>query len=479
MTRIEQPNEARSHVAGDLTGHVARYILSRRYESWSADAVEKIRVHLYDTLLAIVSGHDLPAGKHAATYVEEYGTTDRPGGRVLGTDATLPPEVAAMVNGTLAHADETDDTSELARMHPGASIIPAALAVAGPAGATGREVLNAILTGYQVGIAFPLAIWAEPHERMHCSRTSHNAGQVMGAVAAAGVLMGLDETRMRYALSYAAQQSSGINSLYRDSHHVEKAYVFGGLPAAQGVQAATLARLGFTGVVDILDRSVNLFDSYEGRSNPAALPGLLEDPAGGVFAADIKLYPVGLPIQAAAQAMGQLLAQSPIDPSKIASVTCHLPSQKAFVVDDRDMPAICLQYILAAMIEDGGLTFENSHDQIRLNHSRGTGLMSRVALVHDAALDPVERTGSRNRAVVRITFNDGSEQVARVDALSGTRFAPATWDDMERKTTMVFGRNHATRLNPLRERVLGFESVEFAQDGAAPFYEALILGRNP
>jgi len=455
----------RKEAAADITGQVARFICATRYEDWSSEAVAKIKIHIFDTLLAMLSGHALPAGRLANTYLAEYGDCDGPSGRVIGTDRQVPSEVAAMINGMLAHADETDDTSELARMHPGASIVPAALAVAGASKADGRDLLNAILTGYRVGIAFPQAIWADPAERMLSSRTTHNVGQVMGAVAAAGRLMRLNEMQMRYALSYAAQQASGINSLYRDLHHVEKAYAFGGLPAAQGVQAARLAKLGFTGVADVLDQSVNLFETYEGRSDAGALPAMIHDEAGGVFQADIKLYPVGLPIQAAAQAMDDILSRGPLDPAEVNRVVCHLPSQKSFIVDDREMPAISLQYILATMIEDGSLSYANSHDQDRLDRNRGKGLVARVELVHDHALNPKVLTGSRNRARVCVELRDGSSRSAAVDHLRGTRFAPATWADIERKTELIFGTKLKKEFAALRHSTEDLECHGSPTDG--------------
>jgi 2-methylcitrate dehydratase PrpD len=418
-----------------LTGQVADYIVSRRFEDWSDAAVEKVKVHLFDTWVAMESGRHLVAGQRALSYANTSSCDC--GCRIIGGDFNTTPEVAAIVNGMLAHADETDDTSETARMHPGASIVPAALAIADLSGADGSSFLNAILIGYQVGIAFPQAVWADDAERMHAARATHNVGQVMGAVAAAGSLLRLDQEAMRFALSYAAQECSGVNSLYRERQHVEKAYVFGGMPASQGVRAARFAQLGFTGVPDILDTNINFFDTFACRSDPDLLMRNILDPEAGVFQADIKLYPVGLPIQAAAQAMDQVLAQTTFESSEIAEIVCHLPSQKAYVVDDRDMPPISLQYILSTMAEDGGLTFENSHDQGRLNRNRSDGLQRRVRLIHDDAMNPSESGGSRNRALLRIELTDGRSLVAQVDRLKGTRFQPATWGDMHAKARAI------------------------------------------
>lgn len=443
-----------------LTNDVAEYIVKTSIDAWSAEAIDKAKIHIVDTLLAIVSGRHLPAGRKALEFQAAHGRSVSSGARILGTDFYSPPEIAAMVNGMFAHADETDDTSESARMHPGASIVPAAFAVVDQFGASGEDFLNAVLVGYQVGVAFPQAVWADAHSRMHSPRATHNVGQIMGAVATAGRLLKLDAQQMCYALSYAAQQTSGVNSLYRERQHVEKAYVFGGLPAEQGVRAAIFASLGFTGVTDVFDTRINFFDSFEGRSDPVILTRELANLQGGVFQSDIKLYPVGLPIQAAAQAMDEILASRPIEATAVSHVICKLPSQKAYIVDDRDMPPISLQYVLATMLEDGALTFANSHDQNRLDTERGKGLMSRVTLIHDDTLNPAHERGSRNRARVTVTLNGGEEVSASVDELKGTRFSPANWADIIRKAEGVLGSEKKDSISDLVNAVRGLESQQ-------------------
>src|SRR5699024_6198825 len=130
------------------------------------------------------------------------------------------------------------------------------------------------------------------------------------------------------------------------------------------------------------------------------------------------------------QAMDEILSTHSFGVADIARVACHLPSQKAYIVDDRDMPPICLQYILATMLEDGGLTFYNSHDQQRLDRNRHNGLMSRIELVHSEALNPSDDRGSRNRAHIFIEMKSGKVISAKVDELKGTCFSPAQWGDM-------------------------------------------------
>src|SRR5690625_2667671 len=125
-----------------LTRTLAENVVATRYDDWTDEAVEKIRIHIFDTLIAIQGGMTLPAGEKALSFAATRPADAGERARVMGTDMQLSPENAALVNGILAHADETDDTSETARMHPGASIVPSAFAVGESLGRSGREVLN-------------------------------------------------------------------------------------------------------------------------------------------------------------------------------------------------------------------------------------------------------------------------------------------------------------------------------------------------
>ena len=93
----------------------------------------------------------------------------------------------------------------------------------------------------------------------------------MGAAAAAASLAGLDEKGIRYALSYDAQQVSGLWSWVRDPEHVEKAFDFSGMGARNGVTAAIMAQMGFTGVWDVLDGEHNVLAAFSTEPKPEAM----------------------------------------------------------------------------------------------------------------------------------------------------------------------------------------------------------------
>src|SRR4051812_18652491 len=112
-------------------------------------AVEKARHHILDTLAAMVSGTELKPGQLAIGYAQAQGGA--PEASIVGTRLRTSAVNAALANGMLAHADETDDSHAPSRTHPGCAVVPAALAVAERQRASGEAFLRAAGVGYHVG----------------------------------------------------------------------------------------------------------------------------------------------------------------------------------------------------------------------------------------------------------------------------------------------------------------------------------------
>src|SRR4051794_34039407 len=238
----------------------------RRLSDYIADALasplpeevaEKTRHHVLDTLAAMVSGANLQPGRVAIGYVQTLGGTRE--ASVVGTRIKTSAVHAALANGMLAHADETDDSHAPSRNHPGCAVIPAALAVAESVHASGDDLIRAVVLGYDVAARLNYALGADAFAA--ASRSSHSFGGTFGAGAAAGALLGLDDRQVRHLLSFCAQQASGIGCNVRDSEHVEKAFDFGGMPARNGVAAATMVAAGMTGVEDVFSGERNFFEA--------------------------------------------------------------------------------------------------------------------------------------------------------------------------------------------------------------------------
>ena len=253
----------------------------------------------------MVSGSRLKPGEMAIRYARSQGGVAE--ASVLATDIMTSAVNAALVNGMFAHADETDDFEPVTKAHPGSAIVPAALAMAEREGRSGTELIAAVALGYDVCCRFLLALGPDRVRAGH--RSAEGTSSTMGAVAAAASLARLDENGMRFALSYAAQQVSGIWSWVRDAEHVEKAFDFSGMGARNGVTAAIMVQLGFTGVFDVLDGEHNALQALSGDPTPEAMVAGL---GSRFFVTEtaIKPYSVGYPIQSPLDAFLTLLAST-------------------------------------------------------------------------------------------------------------------------------------------------------------------------
>lgn len=299
---------------------------------------------------------------------------------------------AALANGMLAHADETDDSHKDSRCHPGCGVVPVALVMAEKEGRSGEALLRAMVLGYDVCCRITPALGVDPfYEAGH---STHSFAPLFGA-AAAGALAGLDEEQIPWLISYTAQQASGVNCWQRDKDHIEKAFDFGGMPARDGVTAATMVAAEFTGVADVFSGPRNFFSAFS--SNPK--PELLTEDLGKRFEimeTNIKKWSVGSPIQAALDSLEFLIRDNGLKPDQIDRISVRMSDKESHVVDDRNMPDINLQHLLALLAVDGTLTFASSHDGERMNDPAVAEVRNKVALIPDSGL-PRRRPIIRNR----------------------------------------------------------------------------------
>jgi len=203
--------------AADITGRLARYMVEARSRTLPPKVALEGKHRILDTLGAMVSGAHLKPGEMAIKYIRAQGGV--PEASVLTTDIKTSAVNAAMANAMLAHADETDDVELVTKTHPGSSSVAAAMAMAEREGSSGMDLLRAVTLGYDVCCRFLMALGPDLVRGTH--RSAEGVGATYSSVAAAASLARLDETGMRYALSYAAQQVSGLWSWTQDTEHVE------------------------------------------------------------------------------------------------------------------------------------------------------------------------------------------------------------------------------------------------------------------
>lgn len=407
------------------TGALANYMARSQQITLPPEVELKTKLHILDTLAAIVSGSRLKPGLFAARFVKEMG--GRAEATVLATNHMTSAIDAALANGIAAHADETDDSHLNARAHLGCAVVPAAWAIAERHRKSGQAVINAVALGYDVGARSTIALGYGPSKTQKFSTHSIAAG--FGAAAAAASLLNLASQQCSFVLSYAAQQASGIPSWNRDSEHVEKAFDFGGMGARNGVFAALFVNAGATGVVDSLTGHHSFLHAFGENAAAAALT----DGLGSRFEvmnASIKKWCVGSPIQAALDSLTYLMSEHRIRAADVKQVVVTMPDDRLHIVSNREIPDICLQHLLALTLLDGTLSFATSHDEARMRDPAVLALRDRIAAVPSAELTHARPA---RQAVVALELTNGRTVEKRTYAVRGTPDNPMTPEEVKTK----------------------------------------------
>ena len=406
---------------------LSAYIAAAPGKDLPPEVTERAKLHLLDTISAMISGSRLLPGLRAIHYVESLGGTRE--ACVLGTNLVTSAVNAALANGMLAHSDETDDAYYIALVHPGCSVVPAALAMAERERSGGSALLRAIVLGYDICARTSKMLGVERFRS--AGHSTHSFGGTFGSAAAAGALARLDADRVRYLLSYAAQQASGLSCWARDVEHIEKAFHFGGMPARNGITAATMVAGNFTAVEDVFSGDRGFFHAYEGYVQPRKMvQGLGRE--FDIMQTAIKRWPVGYPIQAPLDALSNLIATHGITAADVDRVMVRIDEQGARTVNKRRMASINIQHLMAMMLIDGEITFASAHDEKRVSDPAVVRLKKCIELSESRELSKAKTT----QAIVEIVTRSGGRFSYHTRAVRGSATNP-----MKREEVAVKGRD--------------------------------------
>jgi 2-methylcitrate dehydratase PrpD len=413
---------------------------------------EKTKHHLLDTVAAMVSGARLLPGRKAIAFARARGGTKE--ALVVADGFLAAAENAALANGMLAHADETDDSHAPSLTHPGCGIVPAALAMAERERRGGQALLRAVALGYDVGCRLTQAL--DAYQFREDGHSTHSFGPMFGAGAAAASLMGLDQRKVRYCLSYTAQQASGISCWMRDEEHIEKAFDFGGMPARNGVAAALMVAHGFTGVEDALSGERSFFVAHGRKPEPERLIAALGE-SYEVMNTNIKRWSVGSPIQAPLDALAELMNDRSFTAGDVERLVVRVAHQGANTTDNRAMPDICMQHLCAVMLIDRTVSFKAAHDERRMRDPRVLAVRKRIELVGD---DELTRAMPSRQGIVELELRDGRRLRQHTKAVRGTAENPMTRVEVQAKAyDLVAPVLGAARARRLCEAILNVEAV--------------------
>ena len=252
-----------------VTASLARYMASAKAEELPAWTLHEAKRTLINLLGISLSASVMPA----ARIMLEWATAEAaaPRASVVGSSLRTSPATAALLNGYLAHLQDYDDTHFPTVLHPTAPVWPAVLAAAEVTGASGREACAAFVLGAETACRVAMSV-----HPWHYDAGWHITGTagVFGAAAGAGRLFGLSPEQMTHALGIAGTQAGGVREVFgTDSKAMHPAK-----GASNGLQAAQLARAGFTSADDVLGgrRGFWAVLSPAGHSEEELLGGLGE-----------------------------------------------------------------------------------------------------------------------------------------------------------------------------------------------------------
>ena len=247
------------------TRELAEFTAGNSYETLPGAVRERVKALALDLVgIALRARNEAESTGPMVAAAARLGMT---GGActVIGDAAGYSPPGAAMLNGTLAHSLDFDDTHAPASLHPSAPIVPAALAAAEMTGADGRAAIAAIVAGYEVQIRLALAL--DP--AAHYDRGFHPTATcgAFGAAAAAGRLLGLDPEGFAHAFGIVLSMSAGSMQYLVNGAWTKRSHV--GHAAMCGLIAATLAREGYKGASEAIEGKWGFLHAYAPAADAA------------------------------------------------------------------------------------------------------------------------------------------------------------------------------------------------------------------
>ncbi len=433
-----------------ITRELAEFVAGNSYDGLPGEVRERAKALILDLVgIAVRARNEAESTPAMVAAASHLGLADG-ACTVIGDAAGYTPAGAAMLNGTLAHSLDFDDTHAPGSLHPSAPIVPAAFAAAEMTGAGGKAAIAAIVAGYEVQIRLSLAL--DP--KAHYDRGFHPTATcgAFGAAAAAGRLLALDAGGIVHAFGIVLSMSSGSMQFLVNGAWTKRSHV--GHAAMCGLIAATLAREGYQGAADAVEGKWGFLHAYA----PAADAAKVVDGLGSrweTLKIAVKPYPSCRYSHAPLDGILALARQHGIKPDEVEEVTVGVPEPGWKIIGDPE-PAkqspksvvdgqFSMAFCAAVALRTGGLGWD---DYARHLGDPATLALCRKVRTHvdpRAQADlPVEMSGSVRVRTARGTFEtyvrvpkgepanflSAAELRAKFDGLAGPYLSARRLDEL-------------------------------------------------
>jgi len=430
-----------------LARRQAEFAAGLRFEDLPADVVSSVKERVLDTLGVALAASPLETSDAVRTVATGWGSGSA---SAIGVPGRVSPHAAALVNGTLAHSLDFDDTHLPSILHPSACIVPASLAAGQAFGSAGRDVVTAAAAAYEICVRLGMAAYDDERRNNVFFEKGLHATSICGTIAAAvaaGKVAGLGADGLEAAIGIAASMGAGLLEANRVGGTVKRVHC--GWAAHAGLSAASLAHAGITGPPTVLEGRFGFFNALcDGRVDlDAVLDGLgsrWETPA-----IHFKPYPAnhfthaGIDAALALRESGVAVGDIERIELGVAPPTLRTIAEPA-ELKARPPSGYAAQFsgpftVATALAGGGGLgVYLDDFTDERVRDEELLALAARVECVGDeesAELYPRALPG-----VVRVTLRSGETREHRVTENRGGPGRPLSTDELALKFSLDAGR---------------------------------------
>jgi 2-methylcitrate dehydratase PrpD len=449
------------------TEHLARFVFDLDLAAVSSAARDYAQLCILDTLGIALAGHNEPSTQAARTVVCQTGGA--PQATLFVTGDRVPAPQAALANGAAAFSHNFTDTTLSCIIHGGPVVIPAALAVGEMVGASGAQVLTAVVAGYEVMTRVGNAINAGTARMAHHRKGYHPTATcgVFGAAAVAAKLLGLSVESTVQSFGVAGSFASGLSASLTDGSDVWRAH--GGIAAHNGILAALLARAGLTGPIAVLEGRQGFCHAFtDGTYDASALerqpgaPLLILDTA---FKLHNTAHVWALPLDAAAA----LQAQHGFTAADVEEIVVTFPRNWTAIMDDPSGATYApanyaqatnnLRFCLAVGLHEGRVYLEQ-FDAAHLHNPAILETARRIIPRPDAEFGRIFETTDQAPTHLEVVLKSGARYHLRVDYPRGCPQHPAAPAELEAKfDALASPVLSAVQLAQLKASLFALESV--------------------
>jgi 2-methylcitrate dehydratase PrpD len=430
---------------------LAEEMIGLSFTSLSPTDVEKLKDLVLDNLAVTLCGSVQTWGHMLTAWAGAHGGEGP--ANLVGTGRKAPVATAAMVNGTAAHGYELDDTHEPAHSHPGAVVIPAALAVAQEQGSSGRDLLAAIAAGYEAMVRIGMANDPSGIGGRGFHKTSLSGP--FGAATAAAKLMGMDAEGLARAWGLALSMTGGATQFAYEPAGTMVKRMHAGIPAQNGVIAAQIAAQGVTAPVRALEGEAGMFKLFGANPDPRLLGKSHNEPLE-IHQISYKPYSCCRKFHAVIDALEQATDGFSLPVERITAIEVHTPESAIEKHQMRRPESIMaaqysMPYIVGATLAYGPRRYDAFGEAFHRDPAI-LSVIDKTTAHEDARLERDAPGRMPGRVVVRLI--GGASREARVLEALGSPENPLDRRGIVAKAAALLNvAGHTGGINPLTEAV--------------------------